>query len=263
MLERIQPDFAVIAPVKGRKLQMSFEHMGLPDMARRYDVELVNLTHEPQRKFVPSQPLFVREFDLPQRLLETDLIINIPKVKTHKYATITVSIKNMFGTIPDPLRIRYHADIHRTIVDLITCYEERMVVVTDGIVGMEGSGPLWGQPVDLGILLFGNHPFEMDWLVAQIMGFDPRSVKHLELYLAAHRRGQPPEFHCTGIPPGDVARRFEPCHKNLFVTLEGFAMKFRVPRALVFNPWLQRHVIRRLHPLLSRLRGGSYTWYVD
>ncbi len=118
-------------------------------------------------------------------IMEADVVINMPKMKTHHWVGLTLSLKNHFGYLPgivygwpkNPLHVK---GISNSILDLsrsLPCH----YVIVDGIVGMEGDGPILGSPKPVGMLALGKHPLAVDSVCARIMGFDPFLVPYLSV----------------------------------------------------------------------------------
>lgn len=248
---------------KGRRLERALEHMGIYDLQAEHEFEIVNLTEDDWVTVPIPDGTHLEELDLAETFLQSDLIVNLPKVKTHKYATITCSLKNMFGVVPDPLRIVYHEDIHRVLRDLNSLFHDRTFTVVDGIRGMEGNGPLYGTPVDLECLGFADHPVAADMLACLLMEIDPREVTHLSLF--REYTGTDDRSLEVGGPLAveDVARPFAHADKNWYVQFEGKLMQYRPVVKFFFDDRVRRNFTYYLDPLLSRLRGGSYSWYID
>lgn len=249
--------------LKGRRLQCALDHMGVSALQSRYDFEVVNFTYAEQREVTIPNARFLKRIKLGADLLDADLIINLPKLKTHKYSTITCALKNMFGVIPEPLRMIYHQNIHQVLADLNSLFEDRMFVVLDGLVGMEGQGPVYGTPVPMDLLLFARNPLAADIIAAQIMGLDWRRVRHLRLFEQQYSPLGGAEVEVAGTPLVEVTRPFQPANKNLFVRCEGWLMQFPPVVRFLFSDRVRRGFTRHLNPLLTRLRGGSFTWYDD
>ncbi len=120
----------------------------------------------------------------PQTVLKTDLVVSMPKLKTHHWAGVTLSMKNMFGVIPGsiygwPKNVLHWAGIDESIVDINSTLPTRRFAIVDGIVGMEGNGPIQGTPRRSGVLIFGEDPVAVDATAARLMRLDPAKVKHL------------------------------------------------------------------------------------
>jgi uncharacterized protein (DUF362 family) len=125
----------------------------------------------------------LKELYLPKTVLGVDFLVSMPKLKTHHWAGVTLSLKNMFGIVPGscygwPKNVLHWAGIDRSILDINAAARPDFAIV-DGIVGMEGNGPLQGTPKDSGVLIFGNDPVAVDATCCRIMGLRPERVKYL------------------------------------------------------------------------------------
>jgi uncharacterized protein (DUF362 family) len=121
---------------------------------------------------------------LPETLLKADLLVSMPKLKTHHWAGVTLSMKNMFGCLPGsiygfPKNVLHWAGIAESIIDINSTLPVRRFAIVDGIVGMEGNGPLQGGRRHCGALIFGDDPVAVDATAARVMTIDPRRVRHL------------------------------------------------------------------------------------
>ena len=121
---------------------------------------------------------------LPETLYNADLIVSMPKLKTHHWAGVTLSLKNMFGVVPGsvygwPKNILHWQGIHNSILDINSSLPVRQFAIVDGIVGMEGNGPLQGQAKESGVLIFGKDLVAVDATAARLMTIDPKQIKYL------------------------------------------------------------------------------------
>ncbi len=122
---------------------------------------------------------------LPNTILGCDLLVSMPKMKTHHWAGATLSMKNLFGVVPGgvygwPKNVLHWAGIDETIADLHTLFPKAFSIV-DGIVGMEGNGPIQGTPHAAGVVVAGADPVAVDATCCRIMGLDPRRIGYLAL----------------------------------------------------------------------------------
>ena len=127
-------------------------------------------------------------------ILAADFVVSMPKVKTHHWAGVTLSLKNMFGTIPGsvygwPKNILHWKGIGRSILDINSTIPAHFVIA-DGIVAMEGNGPLQGTARDLGQIVMSDDPVAADFTCARLMGFDPYRISNL---------AQAPSFSAMGM----------------------------------------------------------------
>jgi len=250
--------------LKGRKLKYALKYMGVYDLQKRYDFTIVNLTHDKKTLVKFSNPLFLKEIELGKTLLDADLILNLPKIKTHKYATLTCSLKNMFGTIPDPLRVKYHPNIHAVLADLNSVFYSKMFVLVDGIIAMEGNGPIYGNPVNLDLLLFAEDPLAADVTAARIIGMKPEEIEHLKLFKECYASIDWAQITIFGnVTLEDAYRPFIRSELNWFLKIE---------RKLLPQPWFLKfiysrfalmHIVYPFRNVIKRLRGGASNWYLE
>jgi uncharacterized protein (DUF362 family) len=131
------------------------------------------------------------EIYLPNTALRADLVVSLAKMKTHHWAGATLSMKNFFGLVPGsvygwPKNELHHVGIPRSIVELTRLFRRSFAIV-DGIVGMEGNGPIQGTPKSVGVLVMGADLPAVDATCCRIMGIDPARVEYLRM--AAGRLG--------------------------------------------------------------------------
>ena len=120
---------------------------------------------------------------LPRTVLASDFIVSMPKVKTHHWSGVTLSMKNMFGIVPGcrygwPKNVLHWAGIHESILDVCATVRPHFVIA-DGIIAMEGDGPLNGTPKALNTILLADDPVTADSALAQLLGFNPWSIQHI------------------------------------------------------------------------------------
>ena len=121
---------------------------------------------------------------LPQSVVSADIVVSMPKVKTHHWAGVTLSMKNMFGIIPGavygwPKNVLHWHGIERSILDICSTMRPHFVIA-DGIVAMEGNGPLHGTGRALNKIVLSDDPVAADFTCARLMGLLPEKIYHLE-----------------------------------------------------------------------------------
>jgi uncharacterized protein (DUF362 family) len=122
---------------------------------------------------------------LPRTVLNCDLLVSMPKMKTHHWAGATLSMKNLFGTVPGgvygwPKNVLHWAGIPECIADLYGMFPQTFAIV-DGIYGMEGNGPIQGTPRYAGLLVSGRDLAAVDATCCRLMGINPERVEYLRL----------------------------------------------------------------------------------
>lgn len=125
------------------------------------------------------------EIYLPNTALRADLIVSLAKMKTHHWAGATLSMKNYFGLVPGsiygwPKNELHHVGIPRSIVELNRIFRRSFAIV-DGVIGMEGNGPIQGTPKQAGVLVMGSDLVAVDATCCRIMGIDPARVEYLQM----------------------------------------------------------------------------------
>src|SRR5215467_7234089 len=125
----------------------------------------------------------LKELFLPRTVLGADYFVSMAKLKTHHWAGVTLCMKNLFGIVPGscygwPKNVLHWAGIDRAILDINAAARPDFVIV-DGILGMEGNGPIQGTPKANGVLIFGNDAVAVDATCCRVMGLRPERVKYL------------------------------------------------------------------------------------
>jgi uncharacterized protein (DUF362 family) len=154
----------------------------IPDFEQRFtDLNTDEISRTTLRHPVSK----LKEIYLPRTALGCDLLVSMPKMKTHHWVGATLSMKNLFGIVPGgvygwPKNVLHWAGIAESIVDLHHAAPRRFCIV-DGIVGMEGNGPIQGHPKAAGVLVAGSDPISVDATCCRIMRIDPAKVEYLTM----------------------------------------------------------------------------------
>ena len=152
------------------------------------------------------------EIYLPNTALGVDLIVSLAKMKTHHWAGATLSMKNFFGVVPGsiygwPKNQLHQIGIDRSIAELHRVFPRSFAIV-DGIVGMEGNGPIQGVPKSSGVLVMGFLDLvAVDSTCCRIMGIDPEKLEYLRLG-AERGRLQAERIDQRGEPVASVRTDF-------------------------------------------------------
>ncbi|MBP7634849.1 DUF362 domain-containing protein [Candidatus Ozemobacteraceae bacterium] len=153
----------------------------LPSQVRCIDLNHGDLVKVPNKGWYTN----LKHFYITTPLAEADVVISIPKMKTHHWMGVTLSMKNLFGNLPGivygwPKNLLHVQGIARSIVDLTLTMPPNFVVV-DGITGMEGDGPIMGTPKSMGVVVMGKDPLAVDATCARMMGFEPGNIPYMAL----------------------------------------------------------------------------------
>jgi len=153
---------------------------GIEDVASAYGAELINFETS---GFVEVDVPGARQFShlhISRAVLEADVIISLPKLKTHELTLYTGAVKNFFGTVPQKNRKQAHflearRRFGEAIVDIYSVVKPQLAIM-DGVVGMEGNGPSNGTPVFAGVIMASYDCVALDIVASELIGIDPLKV---------------------------------------------------------------------------------------
>ncbi len=194
---------------------MAFELLGYNRLSRRMNVKIANLSKSPWSYKNFDQNVRLKKIRFPEIMAKANWLISVPKIKAHTLCTVGGTMKNQFGCNPHPPKTIYHKRLADNVVDLNVAFRPNLVVV-DGIVAMEGRGPVDGLPVKLNTLIIGRDAVAVDCLIARIVGTNPDNVEYLT---KARKRGVGTGFYeVVGVNPAELGGKFGvmPNRHNLY-----------------------------------------------
>jgi uncharacterized protein (DUF362 family) len=202
-------------PGHWRNVQFLVKESGLGAVLEKHGVRFLDINHDEPVKVLNLGRLTRLDYLYMSRtVLNADVLISIPKLKMHHWAGVTLSMKNLFGTLPGicygwPKNELHWRGIPNSIVD-INCTRGANLAIVDGIVGMEGDGPLHGKARHAGLLMMGVDPVAVDATGARLMGIPPERIPTL-VFAAAKRLGRLSEAEIPqlGEPVAALAQKFE------------------------------------------------------
>lgn len=208
-------------PGHWRNVEYLVAESGLGDVLRHYRVPFVDLNHDlpvkmPNLGGLTGMPYLY----LSRTVADAEVLISLPKLKTHHWAGATLSLKNLFGTLPGtcygwPKNELHWRGIDRSIVDIALTRTPDLAIV-DGIIGMEGDGPLNGTPKPVGAIVMGTDLVAVDATCCRLMQLDPQQIGYLVMANAKKLgRLQAAEVEQLGETIESLAQPFE--------TIESFA----------------------------------------
>ncbi len=218
-----------------------FEKCGIAAVCRDLGLPLCNF-QETGSVEVALPFSAARKVNIAQPVVEAELIVNLPKLKTHTLTHITCALKNVYGYIPGFLKAKLHTlaprpDDFAEIVCALWAVFPPAFSLVDAVVAMEGQGPSGGTPRTVGRIFAGTDPLAIDTLCARAMGFDVRDVR----MLAAARRHDLGVGDCNAITViGDSAEALR---------IPGF----RLPHTSRIAPHVPRWLMRPLAAAAGRL----------
>ncbi len=205
---------------------------GYREMCRAVGVQLINIRELGFRQ-VPCAGRVLDSVYLSAAALDADVLVNLPKLKTHSYMVFTGAVKNLFGLLPAGRRYEYHRrypgqePFAEMLVDVLTSRPPELTIM-DAIVGMEGPGPNAGRPRSLGLVLAGPNAVAVDAVATEVIGLPPAEVGTTA---AASARGLGPErIAKLSLLGDDLASHRVPSFRKPALSMRAF--RRRLPRTL-------------------------------
>jgi uncharacterized protein (DUF362 family) len=171
-------------PGHQRDTQLVLLESGYQESLRTEAIRFVDLNRdELVRMQLRSSYMGMKSLWLPRTVLEADFLVSMPKIKAHHWAGVTLSMKNMLGVVPGarygwPKNILHWKGIQESILDVCATIPVHFVIA-DGIMAMEGNGPLNGTARPLGKIVLADDPVAADATCARLMGFEPDRIVHI------------------------------------------------------------------------------------
>ncbi|MFW5846955.1 MAG: DUF362 domain-containing protein [Nanoarchaeota archaeon] len=160
-----------------------FKKTGIDKVAKKYSAKLIVFEQDKLVNIKNSKNKFLKEFPISKTLNEIDYIINLPKLKTHSLMRITGGIKNFYGMIPGGLKQKYHTkaknhrDFSKLLVDIYQNFEQKTILnIMDGIIGMEGKGPVSGNPRKSNLVLCSKNALHLDITASKVIGYSSKTI---------------------------------------------------------------------------------------
>lgn len=163
-----------------------FEGSGLADTLFQDRIPFIDLNNDNLFSVRNKARLTrLKTMSLPAALGQADWVVSVAKMKTHHWAGVTLAMKNLFGVMPGivygwPKNVLHHEGIDNSIIDINATVQPHFAIV-DGIVGMEGDGPIMGDPKPVGVLVMGRNLPAVDATCCRVMGIEPHRIHYLHL----------------------------------------------------------------------------------
>jgi len=177
----------------------AFKKTGIEEIAKRYNAELIPF-EESEIVYTEINGKILKRIHVSKSVLDAELIINMPKLKTHTLIGYTGAVKNMFGIIPGGKKSDYHriCGNQATFADLLVdIYNFRKpdLNIMDGIIGMEGNGPAAGKIKKTGVIIAGRSGIALDFVAAKIIDFKTDDILTNKALI---KRNLKPEIEVVG-----------------------------------------------------------------
>ncbi|WKY48118.1 DUF362 domain-containing protein [Eubacteriaceae bacterium ES3] len=170
--------------------QKAFESSKLLKVAEKTGAHLVAFEGLPLKKFEVDIP-GMKDIFIPEILFDVDMVISLPKLKTHSTMRLSGGIKNIFGCLPGGYKQHIHRwmknefELANVFIKLHQLIRPSLSIM-DAVVSLDGGPTALGRPVKTGCLLFSTNPAAMDYTAAQMIGYQPDT---LPLLLEAQKMG--------------------------------------------------------------------------
>ena len=233
----------------------AFEVTGYLPILEEFGFAPKNLS---QDEWIDVGDPLIKGWGLPRTLLDADVFITLPVLKTHATTVFTGALKNQFGCYPQHNRILLHPHLDEVIV-LINSILKPKLAVMDGIVAMEGRGPINGVPRRMDLLLASTDPVALDATAMRLVGIDPYTSKHVVM-ASEKQLGSIDESSIVLDGDYDHYRTtFEPAEKDFPIRLLGYISHSKfLTEKLIINPeafYPLRRMAVNFRSIRDRLRG--------
>lgn len=151
-------------------------------IAQKYNIPLIAFENESVRSIPKSKLKFLDELYLPKIIDTFDLIVNVPKLKTHSLMRFTGALKNLFGLVPGGYKQILHYktkninEMAEIFLDLYENIKPKTLNVMDGVIGLDGGPSAMGKPKKLGYILASENPTALDVIACQIINYSPSDI---------------------------------------------------------------------------------------
>lgn len=194
---------------------------------RREGYEVVDLKSTPKVTADIKGGEILKKVETFELAAQADVIISLPKMKTHDQTEITCSLKKLKGLVTDEQKRRMHRKgVFKGVVDITMFLKPRLSIV-DAILCQEGLGPIFGRPVEMNLIIAGKDLVAVDSICGQIMGYEPEEVL-ITKFAAERGLGVMDKemIELPGEPLENVKRRFMRSAEDDPVEVDGFSLLF-------------------------------------
>ena len=222
------------SPITGVTALDAFENSGITAVAKERNCPLIDMDVRRYVAFEIPDGVAIRSLKVCREIVEYDIIVSIPVMKTHMHTGVTLSVKNMKGCLWRRSKVDLHMlprlDGHEerpldiAIADMSSVLRPHLSII-DGTIGLEGLGPSAGKAKALGVVLVGVDAFAADSLACGVMGISAYDVPHLRI--AAERGYGVIDLESIGAYPQnwkEVQSSFALPPEELSIEFSGFTI---------------------------------------
>ena len=220
------------SPITGVAALDALEISGVTAVAERRDCPLIDMDVLKYETVEIPDGVAIKSLKVCREIVEFDIIVSIPVMKTHMHTGVTLSVKNMKGCLWRRSKVELHMlprlpgrkekPLDIAIADMSSVLRPHLSII-DGTIGMEGLGPSAGNPKPLGVVLVGVDAFAADSVACGLMGISARDIPHLRM--GAERGYGIIDLDQIDIQPHnwkDVQDSFAPPPDRLSIEFAGF-----------------------------------------
>jgi uncharacterized protein (DUF362 family)/ferredoxin len=226
------------------------EKAEIAKIARSMDCPIVEFNRPVLAREVKGRVF--KNIEIDQAVLEADVIINLPKWKTHTQMLLTLGVKNLFGCVSGPKKALWHLKagedrklFARVLVDIYQIVRPALTIL-DGVNGMEGDGPSSGRPVNLGLILASCDALSLDQIVCDLLGIPRRSLMTNRVALEHGLGKDPIEVVGEKVENVKIPDFQFPNLSRTDWNLPGFIKK-AIKNALTSKPAIQEDLCKNCH----------------
>jgi uncharacterized protein (DUF362 family) len=234
VVREIEPTSAITvvesdSTIRGAK--EAFMDLGYFSLQSKHNVKLLNLSEDEQVRSDALRNLSKGPATLARTLTSCDYLISMAKLKTHPFERVSCILKNHWGCISDREKVNLHSNLPQILATMMELARPNLCII-DGIMTMEGKGPVSGAPKRTNLIIVGEDPVSVDVVASKIMGINPMSVPHLK-YAAAHHVGNASDIEIVGEGLKDAVRSFRaPSYVEFLCYRFGFLLIRSLPKTM-------------------------------
>ena len=219
------------SPIIGVKTMAAFEATGIASVARERNCPLIDMDVRQPVPVIVEDGVAIQSLKVCPEVVEYDVVVSIPVMKTHMHTVVTLAVKNMKGCLWRRTKIDLHMlpqiegmddkPLNIAIADMSSVLRPHLSLI-DGTTGMEGLGPSAGQAKKLDLVVAGIDPFAADAVACSLMGLNAEEVPHLRI--GAERGYGVIDLSRIQVNPDtwhDFSSPFEPPPENLSIRFPG------------------------------------------
>jgi len=165
--------------------EASFKASGIDKIAKKYSVIKKPLIFEQEKQTkILDRKGILKDIEVAKIIKSADIVINMPKLKTHVLAKYTGAIKNLYGCVPGGMKQRIHLWAQgekkhsKVLVDIYQHIKPQLNIM-DAVIGMEGEGPTSGDAKKANLIIASRNTVALDIAATKIIGFNPKKIFHI------------------------------------------------------------------------------------